>query len=119
MVAIISKIINICQSTSIIKVTLTDLSLQELLVKIVQSQSLKGVSANKTIVNSSFLNHLIQITRQNITNKIDLKSISIISGMSTSSIYHIFKNKFGIRPMEFIILDCKFISQRKILFYEK
>lgn len=55
MAAIISKIINICQSTSIIKVILTDLSLQELLVKIVQSQTLKGVSANKTIDKPFFI----------------------------------------------------------------
>lgn len=44
--SIINKIINICQRNSIFKDTLADLSLQELLVKIVQSQTMKVINEN-------------------------------------------------------------------------
>jgi len=105
MTAIINKIIQICQSTSIFKDTLADLSLQELLVKIVQSQTMKGVASGNANHKNPYLLQLIQLIRQNITNKLDLKNIANLSGMSTSSIYRIFKNELGISPMEFIILE--------------
>lgn len=105
MAGIISKIIGICQSSSIFKDVLADLSLQELLVKIVQSQTLKAVSEGNTQINSPILLQIIKIIRENITNKIDFKIIARKVGLSTSSLYRLFKNELGVSPIEFVILE--------------
>jgi AraC-like DNA-binding protein len=102
---IISKIIHICQSTSIFKDTLADLSLQELLVKIVQSQTLKGVSEGRAKPNNPVLLHIIEVIRDNISNKIELQSIAKNAGLSTSSLYRLFKNDLGVSPVEFVMLE--------------
>lgn len=105
MAMVINKIINICQSDSIFKDTLADLSLQELLVKIIQSQTLKTVSDSNKTLNNPVLINLISIIRANISNKIDLKAIAKKSGLSTSSFYRLFKRELGISPVEFVILE--------------
>lgn len=105
MALIINKIISICQSTSIFKDALADLSLQELLVKIVQTQTLKGVSEGHTNTNNPLLLHIIQSIRANIKRKIELKKIAKDAGLSTSSFYRLFKTELGISPVEFVILE--------------
>ncbi|MFN8888290.1 MAG: AraC family transcriptional regulator, partial [Cyclobacteriaceae bacterium] len=105
MANLINKIITICQSTSIFKDTLADLSLQELLVKIVQLQTLKGVREKNTKINNPLLNHVVALIRDNIKNKIELKQIARNAGLSTSSLYRLFKNEMGISPVEFVILE--------------
>ena len=105
MAGIIQKIIHICKSTSIFKDTLADLSLQELLVKIVQSQTLRGLETGTTAHSNPYLNNIINVIRENINQKINLKTIANRAGMSTSSLYRLFKNELGISPVEFIILE--------------
>jgi AraC-like DNA-binding protein len=105
MAAIINKIINICQSSNIFKDTLADLSLQELLVKIVQSQTLKGINEQNTKLTNPYLTGIVETIRENISGKIEIKKIANQAGMSTSSLYRLFKNEMGISPIEFIILE--------------
>ncbi len=105
MAVTINKIIQICQSTSIFKDTLADLSLQELLVKIVQSQTLKGVSAGNESKLSPMLSGIVQHIKENIANKIELKTIAQKVGLSTSTLYRLFKTELGISPVEFVILE--------------
>lgn len=112
MANVINKIISVCQSSSIFKDTLADLSLQELLVKIVQSQTLKGITENKTLSNNPQLLQVIQLIRDNISSKIDLKLIGKQIGLSTSSLYRLFKSELGISPIEFIILEKIKIAKR-------
>ncbi len=104
MANIINKIISVCQSTSLFKDTLADLSLQELIVKIVQSQTLKGVSSNDKILNP-ILSNIISKIKENISSKFDLKTIAKNSGLSTSALYRLFKTELGISPLEFVILE--------------
>jgi AraC-like DNA-binding protein len=105
MANIINKIIHICQSTSIFKDTLADLSLQELLVKIVQSQTLKGLNEGNSKINNPILLHIIHLIRENIASKVELKSIAKSVGLSTSALYRLFKKQLGISPVEFVILE--------------
>ena len=102
---IINKIINICQGTSIFKDTLADLSLQELLVKIVQSQTLKGIADGSFTTTNHMLLHIISMIRENISKKIELKLIAKNAGLSSSSLYRLFKHEMGISPVEFVMLE--------------
>ena len=102
---VITKLISICQSTSVFKDTLADLSLQELLVKIVQSQTLKSISEGKSTSSNPILVRIIEVIKDNITKKIELGTIAKNAGLSTSSLYRLFKTEMGISPIEFIILE--------------
>ena len=102
---VITKLISICQSTSVFKDTLADLSLQELLVKIVQSQTLKSISEGKSATTNPILVNVIEVIKSNITKKIELGTIAKNAGLSTSSLYRLFKTEMGISPLEFIILE--------------
>lgn len=105
MTAIINKIICICQSENIFKDTLADLSLQELLVKIVQTQTRKTVDVNEEKLLNPGLVQVIQIIRENISSKLELKMIASRAGISVSSLYRLFKTEMGISPVEFIITE--------------
>jgi hypothetical protein len=71
MTHVINKIIKVCQSDSIFKDTLADLSLQELLVKIVQSQTLKGISSQNSKISNPLLQQTITLIREQIASKIE------------------------------------------------
>ena len=81
------------------------MSLQELLVKIVQSQTLKGISEQNNKLSNPYLTGVVETIRENISGKIEIKKIANQAGMSTSSLYRLFKNEMGISPIEFIILE--------------
>jgi AraC-like DNA-binding protein len=101
----VHKLINICQSTSITKDVLADLTLQELLIHIAQCQNLKEVrdgDLNKTHPHLSFIiNHI----RQNINAKLFLPDIAKMASVSSASLYRMFKTELGISPIEFIVLE--------------
>lgn len=114
---IIGKIIGICQSDTIFKDILADLSIQELLVKIVQSQSLESVEFGNLKNLNPQLQQVITYIRENLNSKIDLKVILKSVGLSTSSLYRLFKTELGISPLEFIMqerirLAKQFLSDR-------
>lgn len=105
MAGLINKIIQICRSSSVFKDALADLSLQELLVKIVQSQTLKGIDRDNVKMSNPYLAQIIDLIKANLTEKIKLKTIANRSGMSASSMYRLFKNELGISPVEFILME--------------
>lgn len=111
----ISKIIQVCQSDSLFKDTLADLSLQELIVKIIQSQTLKGISEDKKNTSNPSLLFVIELIRKQIIKKIELKQIAKQAGLSTSSLYRLFKNELGISPVEFVILEKIKLAKRYLM----
>ena len=112
---VINKIISICQSTSIFKDTLADLSLQELLVKIVQSQTLKAVTTSTSKLNNPILENILNWIRENISSKIELKNIAKNVGLSTSSLYRLFKKELGVSPVEFVMLEKIKFAKRHLM----
>jgi AraC-like DNA-binding protein len=79
--------------------------LQELLVKIVQSQTMKGVQEGGTRYCNPYLLQVIAIIRENLSSKLDLKLIAARAGLSSSSLYRLFKTELGISPLEFIMAE--------------
>ena len=104
----INKLIQICQSTSTTKDVFADLTLQELLIRIIQTQTLKSV--NDVVVvsgnpSNTYLTQIIFLLRQNLGNKLTLKTIASMAGMSSASLYRMFKRELGVSPVEFIIIE--------------
>ena len=105
MAFVINKMIHICQSTSITKDVMADLALQELLICIAQSQSLKAIEDGRLKETNNTLSQVIMLIRERLSAKINLKSIAVAACLSTTSLYRLFKRELGISPLEFIILE--------------
>jgi AraC-like DNA-binding protein len=101
----INKLISICQGTSVTKDIFADLALQELLIRISQCQTMKDVSEDDIRQRSSQLSLVVSFIRQNLTNRLSLKSIANVASLSTASLYRLFKRELGISPVEFIIIE--------------
>lgn len=101
----INKIIGICRSSDISKDALADLALQELLVRIIQTQTLTQLEHAPNKPTNSYLSNIVGMIQSGLTDKLNLKVIAQQSGMSTASLYRLFKRELGISPVEFIILE--------------
>lgn len=107
----INNLINICQSNAVTKDVLADLALQELLIRISQSQNLTELSSEAPETNT-YLAQIIQFIRLHITDKLTLKAIASKASISTASLYRLFKRELGISPVEFIIRERIKLSKR-------
>ncbi|MEY4646339.1 MAG: hypothetical protein RIQ98_175 [Bacteroidota bacterium] len=103
----INKLIQVCQSTSITKDVLADLAIQELLIHIIQTQSVTSIERGGELTPNPILNNILLIIRQNITQKINLKQIAKQCGLSPASMYRIAMNPVSrTRIISFVPLKC-------------
>lgn len=101
--ATINKLIKECMGDSITKDAIADLTLQELIIRIIQTQTAKRFSEDKLIDMNSPITPSIHFIRQNISASISLKDLSDKACMSTTSFYRYFKRELGMSPIEFIL----------------
>ncbi|GAB1449650.1 AraC family transcriptional regulator [Bacteroidota bacterium] len=102
----INKLIQTCKSDLITKDALADLSLQELLVRIIQTQTLKSVQDDQQSIKSGTVIHAaVEWIRIHLSEKINLNELCTTMAMSQASLYRLFKRELGISPLEFIILE--------------
>ena len=103
---IMNHIIDVCSGDDPHKDVLADLSLQELIVNIVQVQQRKALDDPKR--NEATTNPLSFISawiKANIHEDIRLSALSEKACMSQATFYRSFKREFGISPMEYIIAE--------------
>ncbi|MEW5675227.1 AraC family transcriptional regulator [Flavobacterium enshiense] len=99
----INKLIKECMSSSITKDALADLTLQELLVRIIQTQSAKAVDTKQLTDKNNPMVPVLEYIRANIRENINLKDLSNKACMSPTSFYRYFKRELGMSPIEFIL----------------
>lgn len=109
----INKLIKECMGTSITKDAIADITLQELIIRIIQTQSLKKIE-NEIIDVTSPITSSINYIRENIRESINLKQLSNKACMSTTSFYRNFKRELGMSPIEFILNE-KIKHAKKLL----
>ena len=110
----INKLIKECMSTSITKDALADLTLQELLIRIIQTQTAKRFEGDAPIEINSSLSASIDFIKKNIQENINLKDLSEKACMSTTSFYRYFKRELGMSPIEYILNE-KIKHAKKLL----
>lgn len=98
----IQKLIKVCLSNSITKDVIADLTLQEMLIQIIQLQTQKSIENNTFKGNNSSLFPIISYIKANIHSAINLKNLSDVANMSTTAFHRFFKKELGITPIEFI-----------------
>jgi AraC-like DNA-binding protein len=101
---LINKMIRICGEGSKEKDVLADLTLKELLVRIMQTQNLKTIG-RRTDTNHNPLAYVIGYIRANLSEKISINSLSNKACMSKATFYRLFKRELGISPNDFILTE--------------
>lgn len=100
---IINKIIRICSNGDKAKNIYADLSLKELLIRLVQSQHLKQVSAEASDKqNQSRYHFMLNFIHEHLTEKIVMDTLSRKAYMSRNEFFKWFRQQFGITPLEYI-----------------
>jgi len=110
----INKLIRECMSFSVTKDALADLALQELLIRIIQTQTAQRADEDASIDTNSVIYTITEFIRKNITSSISLKDLSEKACMSTTSFYRYFKKELGMSPIEFILNE-KIKQAKKLL----
>ncbi len=103
MAATINKLIKECISTSITKDILADLTLKELLIRIIQTQTVKSLDEGKFIESNNPITEVTEYIKQNLKENMSLKTLSEKACMSTTSFYRFFKRELGMSPIEYIL----------------
>ena len=99
----INKIIRNCSSGDNAKNIYADLSLKELLIRLVQSQYLKRVEMDKNDKRNSSRQHfLLDYIHGHLTEKLGVDALSRKAYMSRNEFFKWFRLQFGISPLEYI-----------------
>lgn len=110
---LINKVIRICSERTKEKDVLADLTLKELLVRIMQSQNLKTISDEAYNLNQNPLAFVLNYIKSNLNEKISINSLSDKACMSKATFYRLFKRELGISPNDFILTEK--VNRAKIL----
>ena len=110
----INKLIKECMGDSITKDAIADLTMQELIIRIIQTQTVKRFDNEKILDNNSPISPSIAFIKKNIRESISLKDLSDKACMSTTSFYRYFKRELGMSPIEYILNE-KIKHAKKLL----
>lgn len=99
----INKLIKECMGNSLTKDAIADLILQELIIRIIQTQTSKRFESERYIDSNSPITPAIAFIKNNIRETIQLKELSDKACMSPTSFYRYFKRELGMSPIEFIL----------------
>lgn len=101
--ALINKIISVCSGSDIAKNIYADLSLKELLIRLLQSQRLQQYSfESDTNNNESRLHYVLNYIKENLSEKIAVDTLSKKVYLSRNIFFKWFKEQFGLSPVEYI-----------------
>ncbi|MCC9070108.1 AraC family transcriptional regulator [Flavobacterium sp. F-65] len=112
--ATINKLIKECISTSTTKDILADLTLKELLIRIIQTQTVKAIDEGMAIQANNPIKEVTEFIKQNLKENMNLKSLSEKACMSTASFYRFFKRELGMSPIEYVLNE-KIKCAKKLL----
>ncbi len=96
----INSLISISMDDGPGKDALADLTLKSLLVRVIQTQNLHSI---ENVNAGGQLIAVVQYIREHLTEKIVIEVLCRKACMSKSSFYRLFKETFGLSPVEYII----------------
>jgi len=103
---LINKLIRISTGDALTKDVLANLTLKELLIRIMQMQNLHEIHANPhELSGSSRFCYVLEYIKNNLTGKLNIDALSQMAFMSKASFFRAFKHELGISPVDYIIKE--------------
>lgn len=112
-----NKLFQTVLSNTPLKNALADITFKELIITILQNQSLLAldISENK---NQNVLQFLKDFIQTHLSEPITMEMLQFKANMSKSSLFRLFKNELGISPIEYVIRE-RLKKAKYILQYTK
>lgn len=103
---LINKLIRISTGDALTKDVLANLTLKELLIRIMQMQNLHHIETDlhHAAVNNRFA-FVLEYIKQHLTGKLSIDTLSQMAFMSKPSFFRVFKYELGISPVDYIIKE--------------
>ncbi len=105
MATTINKLIQVCMSNNLTKDVLADIALQELLIHMIQLQTVNATQENASNDHSTLLNHIVKFIRDHINDRLTMNDLTNEACMSKTSFYRYFKRELGMSPNEFVLKE--------------
>ena len=106
MAQLINKLIGISTGDVLTKDVLANLTLKELLIRIMQMQNLHEVKENmQQLTTDNRFAYILQYIKSHLTDKLNIDSLSQMAYMSKASFFRAFKHELGISPIDYIIKE--------------
>ncbi len=97
------------------KDVLADLTLRELIVRLMQTQARAIIESSwHGLSSSDRFAHVIRYIKENITNKIDVNILCEKACMSRPNFFRKFKETFGISPAEYVFEEKMKLAKQKL-----
>lgn len=111
--ALIYKLVRLGFDNSQNKDILADFTVKELLLRLMQLQSLHATESNVAVLaTSNRFAHTLQYIKANIAEKISVDELSAQAYMSKSNFYRAFKQEFGLSPIDYLIKERMRLAKR-------
>jgi AraC-like DNA-binding protein len=102
----LERLIQLSQATDAAKDVLAGFTLQELLVRLMQTQARQLIFRDyaRHLTTHRFA-HVVQYIKQHLTENLTVDKLSGLACMSKATFFRVFKREFGITPIEYIIRE--------------
>jgi len=111
--ALIYKLVRLGFDNSQNKDILADFTVKELLLRLMQLQSLHATESNVAVLaTSNRFAHTLHYIKENIAEKISVDELSAQAYMSKPNFFRAFKQEFGLSPIDYIIKERMRLAKR-------
>jgi AraC-like DNA-binding protein len=102
----LERLIQLSQATDAAKDVLAGFTLQELLVRLMQTQARQLIFRDYALhLSSHRFAHVVQYIKQHLTEQLTVDKLSTLACMSKATFFRVFKREFGLTPVEYIIRE--------------
>lgn len=102
---LINKLIRISTGDALTKDVLANLTLKELLIRIMQMQNLHDMHTSPHALTNSRFAAVLDYINQHLTGKLSIDALSQMAFMSKPSFFRAFKHELGLSPVDYIIKE--------------
>ncbi|WP_400192129.1 AraC family transcriptional regulator N-terminal domain-containing protein [Hymenobacter sp. B81] len=102
----LERIIRVSQETTAAKDVLAGFTLQELLVRLMQTQARRLIFDHyQQHLTSHRFAHVVHYIKRNLAEPLPIDKLSELACMSKATFFRLFKREFGLTPVEYIIQE--------------
>ena len=102
----LERLVQLSRDTGRIKDVLATFTIQEMLVRLMQTQARHLIFNNYTQhLTSHRFAHVVQYIKQHLTEQITVSTLSALACMSKATFFRVFKRELGLTPIEYIIQE--------------